>query len=76
MQRNLRGYARRNLRKSRFYDSWSITTWLIVINIVFFVIVAIAFPLVEAENFYDIHPFVKENIALSVDNVFEVGFGR
>jgi len=39
MQRNLRRHTRRSLRrKSRFYDFWSVTAWLILVNVVFFVI--------------------------------------
>jgi len=39
MQNNLRGYTRRNLKKKySFFNSWSVTAWLILINVVFFVI--------------------------------------
>ena len=50
MQNNLRGYTRRNLKKKySFFSSWSVTTWLILINVVFFIIGA-GFWLIDDNN--------------------------
>jgi membrane associated rhomboid family serine protease len=73
---NHRRYTKRNLRRSflsRFFGNLSITNWIILINVLIYIILTMTFPLVKVEvggqTGLGFHPFVQENVALSYDNI-------
>jgi len=70
-EKNYRRYTKRRLQSNNFeraFRRFSITTWVIIVNIVVFIFVSLLFPnqimQVDGENVLTFHPFVKENIAL------------
>lgn len=73
-KRNLRKYTRKRLGgKSRgsfggFSRKFSVTTWIILVNVVVFILLSILFPnqiiVVDGQDVLTLHPFVKENVAL------------
>ena len=82
MKENLRKYTRKNLKQSSFkifFSRLSITGWLILINIIFFIIIYILmlayFPntteIVDGESVPSLNQFIEDNIALNVNNILE-----
>ncbi len=70
-KRNLRKYTRGRLKKNsfgRFARKFSVTTWIILINVDVFIFLSFLFPnqVIEAggKKVLAFHPFVEENIAL------------
>lgn len=75
--RKLRYYTKRGLGARRnWFSNWSITNWLILINVIFFVFVMILFPpvskIIEGVRVLTLNPFVVNNIALSWNNIAEL----
>jgi hypothetical protein len=64
----------RHLRRRSFLSGLSITNWIIIINVIAFIFLSLAFPLqvetVGSRQVLTFHPFISENIALSVPNIF------
>jgi len=73
-KRNLRKYTRQRLKggKAKSFNKisrkFSVTTWIIIVNVVVFVLLSLLFPNqiieVDGKNVLTFHPFVGENIAL------------